>query len=172
MLGVGGYALVGPAPVPVDEAPVPPLVRPLSTPPPVATPGVGATLPVVPPLAPVNATIQLRTSVTERGRVMRGRTGGDLVGEINPQPLVLPRPHGAPQAYRIEVEGYDPAVVELHEADPPVVLVPLNESARRHRPHAGDHPDARARPPTATPEAPVVPARPPAHSDGLRDPWN
>jgi serine/threonine protein kinase len=174
MLGVGGYALVGPAAAPTEDVPpAPPLARPLSTPPLTASgPRVAAAPPVVPPMAPVNATIQLRTSVTERGRVMRGRAGGELVGEINPQPLVLPRPRGAPQAYRIEVEGYEPAIVELHEADPPVVLVPLNESARRHRPHAGDHPDPRARPSTLAPEAPVPPVRPPAPSDGLRDPWN
>lgn len=177
MLGVGGYALVGPASAtPEDPAPGLALARPL--PPPVnPVPGPGVAVPVVPPMAPVNATIQLRTSVTERGRVWRGRTGGELVGEINPQPLVLPRPHGAPQAYRIEVEGYDPAVVDLHEADPAVVLVPLNESARRHRPHVGDRqePSNHVRPGPAAVEpgpTPTPTPRPPTHSDGLRDPWN
>jgi len=127
--------------------------------------------PAVPAVAPTaTRTIEVRTNVTERGRVLRGRTGNEVIGEINPQPLELPRPRGAAQAFRIEVDGYETAVVELHEGDPPVVLVPLSESPRRrhHRADAAP-PGAHARP-----LAPLVPTAPtpPAHTDGLRDPWN
>lgn len=177
MLGVGGYALVGPS-SPSPDLPPAALARPLPVPAPPPEPARPRVVPVVPPMAPVNASIQLRTSVTERGRVLRGRTGDELVGEINPQPLVLPRPRGAAQTYRIEVEGYEPAVVDLHENDPAVVLVPLSESVRRHRPHANDHsdngPHGHQAPaaPGPTPNPTPNPPAPSHHSDGLRDPWN
>jgi hypothetical protein len=122
--------------------------------------------------APVRTEIQLRTNVTERGRVLRGRSGAEVVGEINPQPLVLPRPQGAPEAYRIEVDGYETVVVELHRGDPAVMFVQLSEAQRRrhHRPDASEV-GAHARPaPPLVPLAP--PVAPPAHHDGLRDPWN
>jgi serine/threonine protein kinase len=174
MLGVGGYALVGRAQQGPDGPPpgVTVTVAPRPVAPPSAVPGV------VPPLAPrqvaapVRTEIQLRTNVTERGRVLRGRSGAEVVGEINPQPLVLPRPQGAPEAYRIEVDGYETVVVELHRGDPAVMFVPLSEAQRRrhHRPDAsevGAH--ARPAPPLVPPAPPVAP---PAHHDGLRDPWN
>jgi len=173
MLGVGGYALVGRASTPPDEAPpvveprpqpVAPAPRPVEPPRPRILPALAA------PPPPAAGLITLRTNVSERGRVLRGRTGAEIVGEINPQALVLPRPHGAPQAYRIEVDGYEPVVVELHEADPAEVLVPLSESQRRrhHRPDAAE-PAAHPRP--TVPTTPTV-APPTPHADGLRDPWN
>nr|MBK7065556.1 protein kinase [Deltaproteobacteria bacterium] len=175
MLGVGGYALVGRAPTPPDEVPpsVVPAPRPATPTPPL--PGEPVRPRIVPPSVPAVAptatsTIEVRTNVTERGRVLRGRSGNEVIGEINPQALELPRPRGAAQAFRIEVDGYETAVVELRESDPPVVLVPLSESPRRrhHRPDAapsGVH---------ARPLAPLVPTAPtpPSHTDGLRDPWN
>ncbi len=173
MLGVGGYALVGRASTTPDDAPpsVDPRPQPVAPRPPPVEPARPRILPALAaPPPPAAGLITLRTNVAERGRVLRGRTGSEIVGEINPQALVLPRPHGAPQAYRIEVDGYEPVMVELHEGDPSEVLVPLSESQRRrhHRPDAAE-PGVHPRPlvpttPTVTPPTP--------HADGLRDPWN
>ncbi len=170
MLGVGGYALVGgsaaspdgvspvvePSPLPALPSAAPPLPDPLIPP------------EVAPAPLPVATAIQLRTSVAERGRVLRGRAGDEVVGEINPQPLVLPRPHGETQTYRIEVDGYDPLVVELRESDPAVVLVTLIESQHRRRRRDASDPAPHGRP--LLPLTPSV--TPPSHPDGLRDPWN
>ena len=169
MLGVGGYALVGGSAALPDR--VPPEVEPmqqLALPPAAPLLPDPVVLPVVAPTPlPAATPIQLRTSVAERGRVLRGRTGEEVVGEINPQPLVLPRPHGEAQTYRIDVEGYDPLVVELHENDPAVVLVTLIESQRRRRRREPSDPAPHGRP--LLPLTPSV--TPPSHPDGLRDPW-
>ena len=167
MLGVGGYALVGGSSASPDN--VPPTVEPRLRPPPPPLPEPVRPRVVAPVPLPVATAIQLRTSGAERGRVLRGRTGEEVVGEINPQPLVLPRPHGEIQTYRIEVDGYDPTVVELHENDPAVVLVTLTESQRRRR----RRPDASDSAPHPRPLLPLTPSvTPPSHPDGLRDPWN
>jgi serine/threonine-protein kinase len=171
MLGVGGYALVGRAQsLPDDEQPSV-TTRPLAPPPIAPAPGPRAVPPLAPPGAgaPTSATIQLRTNATERGRVLRGRTGDVFAGEVNPQALVLQRPRGEAEAYRVEVEGYETAVVELHANDPEVVLVPLTESQQRRRHHRPDASDTGSHARPLLPLTPTAPA--PVHHDGLRDPW-